>query len=766
MKPGRHGNIREIPDFDLKSVCWGYRYIFRKKIQTLYQSNLLGSHRQESTDHIFHLLSQSDQTCLDHVLKEILTSLNRKNQWILDFPVLFKSITSLGLQLADIKLQYGIDFFRRFREGRMGENRRQVENAVDYASRLKDIDGCLALQFIKGYPLLLRRLKEKEIHGYVEQGARVFAKNAEAGLEFMEASGTAAENFITGITKECRLEDLAGRISVLMRALTGVEFTVHDLGGLNSDDLIERGSVVVCLGDQLFLPASIRRFDVKSLNRNRYMLMVVTAAGMVKGKSFSAAHGAKGYKDCAAVVGESSLKANFFQAIEYIRIFDMIPRMWPGAEKLLERGLKTEFCKKTYETSADRALCQLLLERSRKPDLLIYELAGQVHDFKDTAFQVNTHAARLLSENPGLGEDLLSPLSFSPDMMFPVEPEPLQADRAARYIRGKEAVSEDRFESDISAPDRLEEQCDSESAESDSEAQQALRYTYDEWSISQNDYRKDFCTVYQVHPREMSQGEPSAEAQKESERVRSFFEKIKPELARREKRLPQGDYINVDLLVEYLTLKRNEPSPEIKFYEKPYVETRDLAVTLLLDVSGSTSEDSRNARTIDMEKNAAFAFAEGLDSLGDQFSISGFSSNGRERCEYYSYKDFKEPWAESARKRLFGARPMNATRMGAAVRHAAYLMSQLPNRRKLIVLITDGKPMDQDYDSRTGYAQADVRKACEENRRMGIETYAVCMQEDSAADMEFMFPAHRFVTLKGIGRLPRVLPKLYMKLTV
>ncbi len=765
MKTGHGQNSDSVSGFDLKSVCWGYRDIFRKTIEKLYERNLLGSHRKEVTNHFFNLLNRADQSCFDHVLKEFLASLNPRNQWLLDLPSLFSSITSVGRQLAEMKLEYGIDFFRRFGEGGLGETPRQVENALRYVSGLKETDGRLALEFIKGYPILLKRLNKKEIPLYIEQGLRLFRNNKDAGLEFMQAKGTMTENYIISLTKECRLEEIKGRIKLFLRALTGIEFTVGNLGGLDSDHLIARGSTEVCFGDQLFLPESIRDFDDRSSNRSWYMLMALTAAGMVKGKSFCAVHGQKSYGDCSVVVGESLLSINLFQVIEYIRIFSLISRLWPGAGKLLNRGLETEFCEKRHMTSADRVLRQLLLERACKPGLLIYELAGQVHDFKDTAYQVNTHAARLLSENPGLGADLLSPLSFSPDMMFPAEPEPVQAERAACDIRGEETVSEDRFESDISVPDRLEERSDSASADSNPEAQKALRYTYDEWSISQNDYRKDFCTVYQMHPREMLQSEPSAEAKKESERVRGFFERIKPELARREKRLPQGDYINVDLLVEYLTLKRNEPSPEIKFYEKPYVETRDLAVTLLLDVSGSTSEDSRNARTIDMEKNAAFAFAEGLDSLGDQFSISGFSSNGRERCEYYSYKDFNEPWAESARQRLFGARPMNATRMGAAVRHAAYLMSQLSNRRKLIVLITDGMPMDQDYDPKTGYAQRDVRKACEENRRMGVETYAVCTQEGSVENMESMFPGRRFVIFEAIEHLPMALPKLYVSLT-
>ena len=86
--------------------------------------------------------------------------------------------------------------------------------------------------------------------------------------------------------------------------------------------------------------------------------------------------------------------------------------------------------------------------------------------------------------------------------------------------------------------------------------------------------------------------------------------------------------------------------------------------------------------------------------------------------------------------------------------------------QRLIILITDGRPMDQGYDPGTRYAQHDVRMACEENRRKGIYTFCISTMENSRADMEIMFPERRFVILEDISDLPRVLPGLYIKMTV
>jgi len=110
--------------------------------------------------------------------------------------------------------------------------------------------------------------------------------------------------------------------------------------------------------------------------------------------------------------------------------------------------------------------------------------------------------------------------------------------------------------------------------------------------------------------------------------------------------------------------------------------------------------------------------------------------------------------------------PMGATRIGPALRHSGYRLSRLEAGKRLIIAITDGRPGDHQYDPATRYAQFDVRKACEENLRRDIHTLGISTAENSVADMEIMFPGHRFAIIADIGQLPRILPKLYLQLTV
>jgi nitric oxide reductase NorD protein len=189
-------------------------------------------------------------------------------------------------------------------------------------------------------------------------------------------------------------------------------------------------------------------------------------------------------------------------------------------------------------------------------------------------------------------------------------------------------------------------------------------------------------------------------------------------------------------------------------------------VLVLLDASGSTNDPVGSERkVIEVEKHAASILGQGLHVLGDRFAICGFNSNGPERCSYYVYKDFDQAWDRRALQSVLSATPSGATRIGPALRHSGYRLGRIAARQKLILVITDGRPMDSNYDPQTQHAQYDVRMANEENARAGIHTFGISTEENSVADMEIMFPHRRFAILPDIRHLLSVLPKAYIRLT-
>ncbi len=756
--------------FSLQSVCWGYRDIFEKAIESLFAEGLLGPDRQEITTRFFEILKNSNHDGFDHISRCFLDALSPANRWLLRLPALFYDLTDLGLRLSHARHWFGESYFRMLGEGRFGGMPEQVRACLTWMRRLLALDAGMSLAFLENYHRLLDRLLPGEIELYVNEGARTFHSRHQAGLEFFRSPSRAAETYIMILTQECRLADMERPIGNLVKALSGTEIKISDLGGLDSDDLLEHGTNLLCLHDHLFLPVRLRHFPTAVQNRNWYLLAVVCAAGMLLDDSFARIHGHPQYRTCCDLVGDDPLRLNMFVILEYVRVLRSIRRRWPGACRLIEFGLQAEFTAAPSGSAADRLLHDAWDPTMDTPAL---RCLRQVADDSINCFDAAQAVAEpwtkhVLTEYSALDRALLRPVTFLSDFRFPVSDSDPPPDR--KVLDLKQAASRKRQKAKRDASKALEDDPQDGQAPSSGDSEDTTATTcflYDEWDHRENDYRQDYCQVREVRPAIYGTLRPPPDLGTQAARVRRLFERLRPDLARREKYLCDGIEINEDLLTDFLVQRSREPSPRVRFYERPIIRHRDLAVQILLDISGSTGCTlPDNAKVLDVEKQAAIIFGEGLATLGDRFAVSGFSSDGRERCHYASYKEFDEPWSAQIRARIHVATPCGSTRMGPALRHSGYRLSLQPCRQRLILLITDGKPMDSDYDPDTRYAQHDVRMACEENTRKDIHTFAISTQDNALADMEIMFPRRRFVILPDIRSLPRVLPQLYLRLTL
>ncbi|NQU44965.1 VWA domain-containing protein [bacterium] len=754
--------------FDLGTVCWGYRGIFEDAIEGLFNEGLIGGENEEVTEALFSVLKGADQNCYDHVLKEFLASLNSRTRWMLELPAVFTDVTETGRLLAEARLHFGIAYFRVLGQGGFGETPAQVRFLLTMVRRLFERDGDLALAFLRGYARLLNRLAPDEIEMYVREGLKIFGRNSQAGYAFMAGISKASETVILSLTRECRLQDVQITLAALVKALSGREVEIGDLGQLDADPLIERGSRMVCLYRWLYLPARIRFFDTLRLNRDWYLLCGLTAAVMISEKTFVVLHGHSDYRTAADLVGDEPIRLHLFTLLEYIRALRSACRQWPGARRLIRFGVESEFGQRLPENRAEEILRDALLEDSPTSHMAqIISAADRLVNVFDTARELDEPWVQALPDD--LGHGFLRPCAFLPDFLYPAEV--IQPPRDALLADLKSEADQRRSGTETPekagpigtlAPDTPGDSPKDEGEEGAGPA----RYWYPEWSQTENDYLENWCGVVELEtPIGQAQALPAAVLEMAAH-VRRLFERLRPEEIRREKRLDAGDAINIERLIDYRVRRSIEPNPRIDFYEKPAIKRRDLAVLILLDVSGSTGETTGSGKVLDVEKHAAFVLGQGLHTLGDRFAVSGFSSNGREQCEYYPFKEFGNPWDRPAISRILGARPRNSTRIGPALRHSGYHLGQVEAKQRLIVLITDGKPMDAGYDPHTRYAQHDVRMACEENARQGIATFGISTGKNSEADMDIMFPRRRYVILPGLASLPRILPRLYVRLTV
>ena len=81
-------------------------------------------------------------------------------------------------------------------------------------------------------------------------------------------------------------------------------------------------------------------------------------------------------------------------------------------------------------------------------------------------------------------------------------------------------------------------------------------------------------------------------------------------------------------------------------------EARDLAVSILLDVSRSTESAVGDRMVIDIAREALTAFAWGLQACGDDCAINAFPPLRRDRVYVSGCKGFDEPMSRDVEARI------------------------------------------------------------------------------------------------------------------
>ena len=188
--------------------------------------------------------------------------------------------------------------------------------------------------------------------------------------------------------------------------------------------------------------------------------------------------------------------------------------------------------------------------------------------------------------------------------------------------------------------------------------------------------------------------------------------------------------------------------------------SHELATSILVDISLSTDSWVDNHCVLDVEKQALDVFARGLDACGDNFAISTFTSRRRFWVRIETVKAFHEAFSPRTVSRINAMRPGYYTRMGAAIRHMAEELSRQSSRKKLLLILTDGKPNDVDhYEGR--FALKDSRRAVGEARALGLSVFAVTIDRNAQDYLPAIFGRGGFALVSDIGKLPSALPAIY-----
>jgi nitric oxide reductase NorD protein len=191
---------------------------------------------------------------------------------------------------------------------------------------------------------------------------------------------------------------------------------------------------------------------------------------------------------------------------------------------------------------------------------------------------------------------------------------------------------------------------------------------------------------------------------------------------------------------------------------------RDLSVAFLIDASRSTEAAIGDTSVIDLARHTLAALATGIDAAGDRLGIWGFSSLRRDRVFLTRCKSFDDPMSAEIIANIGALKPGHYTRLGAAVRHVSAQLAADPSARKLLIVLTDGKPNDLDhYEGQHGIE--DSHMAVHEARIGGLSLHGIVIDDDGQDWFARIFGRGGFTLLPNPERLTRALPDLYRTLT-
>lgn len=285
-----------------------------------------------------------------------------------------------------------------------------------------------------------------------------------------------------------------------------------------------------------------------------------------------------------------------------------------------------------------------------------------------------------------------------------------------------------------------------------------------EWDYRKQTMQEAFVNLQMMVPRDSEPKPLPPRLKASAHRLRRQFEHLRND-RQWLRQQPQGSELDMQAWLDFHVERQHGQCAERGLFMEQRQTHRDLACLLLADLSMSTDAHIDDEhRVIDVISDSLLLFGETLSMLGDDFALYGFSSLRRHQVRMQELKSFSQRYDDTTRGRIQGLKPGYYTRMGAAIRQATQLLSGCKRRRKLLLLLTDGKPNDLDlYEGR--YGVEDTREAVLEARRQGLTPFCITIDREAGDYLPYMFGANGYTLIRQPDQLPLRLPQLYRQLT-
>ena len=260
---------------------------------------------------------------------------------------------------------------------------------------------------------------------------------------------------------------------------------------------------------------------------------------------------------------------------------------------------------------------------------------------------------------------------------------------------------------------------------------------YPEWDYREGRYKRNWSWVQEKPLAESNLAEANRLTTQYAmalKHLKKAIQSQKPTRLAPKVRQFDGDDIDLNAAVTYVAERRAGMSPQPAIYHRREIRQRDVSVTLLADMSTSIMQHlpEGGGRLVDRIRAGVLLFAESMEEVGDAYSIAGFCSKYRDNVSYYTIKDFDQPFTMQIKSVIGGMSGRLATRMGAAIRHATARFVGIESRRRLLLILSDGRPEDYDDGGDRRYLHEDTRMAVKEAVAHGVHPF--CITVDTMAN--------------------------------
>ncbi len=292
---------------------------------------------------------------------------------------------------------------------------------------------------------------------------------------------------------------------------------------------------------------------------------------------------------------------------------------------------------------------------------------------------------------------------------------------------------------------------------------------YPEWDYREARYKRNWSWVQEKKLGESNMAETSRLMNQYSYALKRLKKAIQAQKPTRLAPLVQqldGDDMDINAVVSYVAEKIAGRSPKPAIYRRREMRQREIAVTLLADMSTSIMQHlpEGGGRLVDRVRAGVLLFAESMEEVGDSYSIAGFCSKYRDNVSYYTIKNFDQPLSEDVRSQIGGMSGRLATRMGAAIRHATNRFQGIESRRRLLLILSDGRPEDYDDGGDRRYLHEDTRMAVKEAVAKGVHPFCITVDTMANQYLPQIFGKGHYLVLDHINSLPNKLPEIYFRL--